>query len=161
MSIRTFLMTVIAWNYRVSAQQWESRISMHRDRKFRPVKIVYRMTVFTKVLVGSLCELPVMGVLVTIHALRKFDFENRIRPGGYMALAALHACVLAQERIRGCSMFLHAEQGRRPPAHRVTLRAFPFTRTSLELPLVRIGIVAIHALRVRHPCLEIRARVTT
>src|ERR1700747_3132639 len=73
-SIRAFLVALIAWNYRVCALQWESRAVMHRDGKIRPVKIVDCMTRFTMVFVRCIRELPIMGVLVAILALRKFDF---------------------------------------------------------------------------------------
>ena len=158
-SIRALLMTFIAGNYCVRALQWESRAVMHRDGKIRPVKIVDCMTRSTTVLVRGFRELPVMSVLVAIQAQRKFDFENRIGSSGNVTFGALHTCVLAQERIRGCSMFLHAKRTRDPTALRVTFRAFSFARATHKLPLMRIGIMAIHALRVRHRSLEIRVIV--
>jgi hypothetical protein len=153
--IRAFLVAVIAGNYRVRAIQWESRIVMHRDGKFRPFKIIDRMTGFTTVLVRRLCELRIMSVPVTIDAVRKFDFENRIRPGGDVALAAFHAGVLAHQRICGGGVVRHAKQARLPPIRGVAERAFPFARAILTLPFVRIGIVAIHALGVPNRGLEI------
>ena len=154
-SIRAFLVTFIAWNYCVCALQWESRAIMHGDGKIRPVKIVDCMTRFTTVLVRGFRELPVMSVLVAIFALRKFDFINCIRSRGNVAFGAFDAGVLAQQRIRGCGMFLHAKRTRDPSALRVTFRAFSLTRATYKLPLMRIGIMAIHALRVRHRSLEI------
>ena len=92
---RTFLVTIIARNYRVCALQRESRGPMHRDGKFRPVKIIDCMTGFTAVLIGTLGELPIMRILVAIRALRKCDFVNRIRSSRDVALGACHAGVLA------------------------------------------------------------------
>jgi hypothetical protein len=154
-TIRAHLVAFIAGNYRVRALQRESRTVMHGDGKIRPVKIVDCMTRFTTVLVRGFRELPVMSVLVAILALRKFDFENRTRSGGNVALAAFHAGVLAQQRISGCGVFFHAKRTRCPPALGMTFRAFPLTRAALELPFMRIGMMAIHALRVRHRSLEI------
>ena len=94
-SAHAFLVTFIAGNCCVRALQWVSRIAMHRDGEFRLLKTIDRMTGFTTVQIGSLRELPVMRVLVAIRALRKFDFVNRIRSGGSVALGALHLGVLA------------------------------------------------------------------
>ena len=153
--IRAFLMTVSAGNCRVRTIQWESRVAMHGDRKFRPVKIIHRVARFATVLVRRLCELPVMSVLVTIRALREFDFENCIRSGWDMALGAFHAGMLAQQWVCGSGVRLHTERTRLPSIHGVTFCAFAFPRMRLKLPFVRIGIVAVHTLGMRHRCLEI------
>jgi len=113
------------------------------------------MAGFTTVLVRRHCELPVMSVLVAIRALYKFDFENCIRSGGDVALGTFHAGVLPRQRICGGGVFLHSKQARLPLIHGVAFRAFPFVRARLKLALVRIGIVAIHALGVCHRCFEI------
>lgn len=160
-STRAFFVTITAGNYRVRAIQRESRFAMHRDCKFRTAKIIDRMARFTAVLVRSHHELPVVGILVAVPALRKFHFVNRIRPRGNVALGAFHAGVLAQQRISGSGVLLHSKGAGLPPPFCVTFRALPFARPSFKLALVRIGSVTIHAVCVRHRSLEIGFCVAT
>ena len=47
-------------------------------------------------------------------------------------------------------MLLDAEQARLPTIDSVALRAFSFASASLKLAPVRVGMVAVHALRMRN-----------
>jgi hypothetical protein len=95
-SRRALLVAVVTRDRTMSALQWKTRIVVHRNGKFRLLKIGNRMTWLTAFFIRSLGELPVMSILVAIHALRKFDFVNRFRPSRGVTIGAFHASVFAE-----------------------------------------------------------------
>ena len=72
-----------------------------------------------------------------------------------MALRALQARVPALQRIRARGMLLHRECRRLPSLHGVAGSALAAVGTLGKLAVVRIGLVAIHALLERQRLLEI------
>lgn len=86
-----FFVTIDAGNHGMSAFERKARFLVHRNRKSGPVKIVYRVAAFATILVGSLGELSIMNILVTIEALVELNLIYRVRPGWNMALRAFHA----------------------------------------------------------------------
>ena len=83
---RAFFVATDARNYCVCAFECKTRLLMHGNGKSGPMKIRDGMARFATILVRSLRELPIVGVLVVIHALPKLDLKNRISPHWEMAL---------------------------------------------------------------------------
>lgn len=61
----------------------------------------------------------------------------------------------ALQRIRTGRMFLDSERRRLPPVHCVAGSALAVIRPPGKLPIVRIGLVTIHALREDQGLLEV------
>ena len=91
-----FFVTLDARNDGVRAFERKSRLLMHGDRKFRPVKIIYAMAAFATILVRGLGELSIVNILVTIEALVELHLIKCIHPRRDVALRAFHAGMLPQ-----------------------------------------------------------------
>ena len=105
--------------------------------------------------VGRCGKLPGVAVRVAIGAALKLDPEQRVLALGNVALRAFHPGVSALQRICTRSVFLHREGGRLPPVQVVTGGALPAIGPFSKLPVMRIGLVAIHALAQRPGLLEV------
>lgn len=138
----------------------ESRIAVLCNRERRTVKIFDDMAVLATILVRRCGKLLVMGVLVTIHAGREFDLIDSVLARGRVAFLASDSCVFSFQRIVGGRVLFHAKLGWLPPTHLVTLRTLSFAGTSLELALMRVGGVAIHALSKSYRPCEIASCMT-
>jgi len=104
-----FFVAADARDHGVRPLQGEPRFAVHGDRKFRPVKIDDAVTVLATIRVRSLGELPRMGVLVAVLALRKFDFIHRIFARRHVAFCTSHAGMFSEERVGGAGVFFHPE----------------------------------------------------
>lgn len=104
---------------------------------------------------GRCGKLPGVAVRVAIGAALKLDPEQRVLALGNVALRAFHPRVSALQRICTRSVFLHREGGRLPPVQVVTGGALPAIGPFSKLPVMRIGLVAIHALRKDQRLLEV------
>ncbi len=100
-----------------------------------------------------------MLIGVAVGAALELDLEQRVLPFRDMALRALEPRVPALQRVRARSVLFHRERRGLPSLHGVAGRALAAVRTLGELPVVRIGLVAIHALRESHRLLEISTRM--
>ncbi len=76
-----------------------------------------------------------------------------------MTLRAFHREMFPFERIGRCRVIFRRESRRLEPLHRVAGRALRTTRPFRELAVVRIGFVAIHAMREGYRLLEISSRM--
>lgn len=74
-----------------------------------------------------------------------------------MALRALQFCMPTQQWIRRRGVVLHREFGRLPSLDRMATCAFAVVCALSKLPVVRIRLVAVHALRKRERLLEVTA----
>lgn len=118
------------------------------------------MATLTSVEVRCCSELAGVFVLVTIGAVFKLHFENRVHAARDVALFASHFCVRALQRIGSRRMIRNRESRRLPALHRVATGALAAIRTFRELSLMRIGLVAVGAFREHNRLLEITAAVT-
>ncbi len=114
-----------------------------------------RVTALAGVKVRSPGELPVVLVFVAIGAVRKLNLEKRVFAFGDMTLGAFDGEMFPFERIGG-SAVIFCRKGRRFEAvHGVAPGALGAARPLRELPIMWIGLVAIHALGECDRLLEI------
>ena len=92
-------MAVRAGDRHVRTSQRKLALPVLRNRKQGSVKIHHRVAILTAIAIRLCGELSVVRILVTIHAIRKFHFVQRVFSGGDMALGALHFRVLPFQRI--------------------------------------------------------------
>jgi len=76
-----------------------------------------------------------------------------------MALAAFDFNVLALQRVAGSVVLFDSKQRRLPTVHSVALGAFTFLWPRLELAFVRVGFVAVHAIRKGQRLLEVAVQM--
>src|SRR5450631_1860222 len=100
-----------------------------------------------------------MPVGVTVGTALKLDLEQRVLAFRDMALRAFQTRMPALQRIRAGGVFLHGKRRGLPALHVVAGSALPAVRTLGELPVVRIGLVAVHALLEYQGLFEISVRV--
>ena len=100
-----------------------------------------------------------MPVAVTVGTALKLDLEQRVLAFRDMALRAFQTRMPALQRIRAGGVFLHGKRRGLPALHVVAGSALPAVRTLGELPVVRIGLVAVHALLEYQGLFEISVRV--
>lgn len=139
----------------VRAIQSKARRLVLREREFRGMESLDRVTVFATVLVRSGGELSAMIVHVAIQAAPKCDLELRGRACRRMARRAFHLGVFAEQRISGRGVLLHPVRRGLEAIDGVTGSALGPSGPFAKLPLVRIRLVAIHALRMRDRFLEV------
>ena len=131
------------------------RVLMLGDGKRRAMEILYGVAILAAVLIRRRGELLVMCVLMAVPARRELHLVDRGLARGRVALVASHRHVLSLERILGRGVRLHVEERRLPAIHHVALGAFSLAGPRVELPLVRIIGMAIHAFRKGDLLLEI------
>lgn len=124
----------------VRAGQHEPGLLMLCNGEKRPMKVAHRMARLAAIVVRRPGELAIVGILMTVRAVRELHLVDRLAGRGKMALRAFHARVPAFQRILGTRMFLHAEKGWLPTVHRMTLGAFTFSCTPGKLPLVDVHV---------------------
>lgn len=83
------------------------------------------VALFATVLPGSAGKLPVVFILVTIHAKRKLDLVPRILSCRNMAGSALDRFMRKGQRKAGLRVIGHAERRWAPTLHGVTALASP------------------------------------
>lgn len=105
-----------------------------------------RMATIASVEVRGCGKLSRVPIAVAIGAMIEFDFEQGVLPFRDMTLSAFQSGMPTLQRIGGRGVLFHREPGRLPPLHGVAGSALPTTDTLRELPLVWIGLVAVHAL---------------
>ena len=103
------LVALVAWHGSVRAGEGESSLLMLGDGEKRAMKILNRVAILAAIVIGSAGELPIMSVLVAIHAAREFDFIDGFLTRGNVALGAFDRGVLAFQRIRGSLVLLHSK----------------------------------------------------
>ena len=143
------------WNGQMRSIQRVACLHVHCQGKSRLMEIFDGVAILASVLMRWAGELIVVRVLVAVQARCKLDLVNRILAGGQMTLSAFHGHMLPSQRIPRCVVLLHAEERRLPAFHRVTFVAFAFLRPRLELPFVRVGLMAVGAIRKRQGFFEI------
>ena len=100
-----------------------------------------------------------MLVRVAIGTAVELNLEQRVLPFRDVTLRAIHRRVLPLQRIRTGRVLFHRERRRLPSLDGVTGGALATARTLGELAVVRIGLVAIHALLEYQRLLEIAVGV--
>lgn len=96
---------------------------------------------------------------VAIGAMLKLDLEQRVFSLGNVTLLALQAGVAALQGIGAGGVFLRGESRRLPSVHGMAPGTLAAAGAPGELPVVGIGLVAIHALLEGQRLLEISASV--
>lgn len=109
---------------------------------------------------GRPSKLPLMLVLVAVDALRKFDFEFRLFARRDVTRFAFDGRVREGEWETGLCVIGNGEDGGIPTLHGVAAFATAAISALGELPLVRIGLVAVSAGVMRNRRFEIAALVT-
>src|SRR6267142_401356 len=117
------------------------------------------MTILATIQVRRRGELPVVGVLVAIQALRELHLVKGIFTRRSVAFFTGNARMLSFQRIVRIRMFFHTKLIRFPAIYCMALLAFTFAGSGLELALVGIGGVTVRALRERQGTLEIACSV--
>lgn len=156
---KAYLVTIRTGDRGVRPCKHETRLPVLRDRECRTMKIFYRMAVLATIQVRRRGELPVVGVLVAIQALRELHLVKGIFTCRSVAFFTGNARVLSFQRIVRIGMFFHTKLRRFPAIYCMALLAFTFAGPGLELALVGIGGVTVRALRERHGTLEITRSV--
>jgi len=149
------LVTVQAGHRNVAARQHESGLLVPGQRECRGLVSLKIMATIAGVKVRRGCELSGVLVAVTVRTAVELDFEKSVLPLRRVALCAFEAGMSALQGIRAQGVFLHREGGRLPSFDRMTGGALASVRALGELPVVRIGLVAIHALREDKRLLEV------
>lgn len=139
--------------------QRKSAFLMLRDGIRGRLESSHDVALFTLALVGSRGKLPLVHIGMAIHAFGESDLVARRCTGGKMAFRAGHLSVAAQKRVCGRRVRVHIEERRLPSIHVVARRAFSLVRPLGKLASVRIGCVAISAMRESDRLLEISSRV--
>jgi hypothetical protein len=101
-------MAINAGDGQMAARQHKSTGLVPRQGVGRRRKAIHRVATFASACTAS--KLTLMDVLVAGLALRGLDLEECCLPGREMALVALHALMLSQERIAGSRVFLHSKR---------------------------------------------------
>jgi len=109
------------------------------------MKIFNRMAVLATIQVRRRGELPVVGVLVAIQALRELHLVKGIFTCRSVAFFTGNARMLSFQRIVRIGMFFHTKLRRLPAIYCMALLAFTFAGPGLELALVGIGGVTVRA----------------
>ncbi len=117
--------------------------------------------VATRAIIQVRCggELSGVFVLVAVGAMLERNLEQRVLPLGNVTLRAFQLSVAALEWILGLRMLGQAKSGWLEPIHVVTGRALSVVRPLGKLPLVRIGLVAIHTLGEHQRFFEVATRM--
>jgi len=129
------------------------------QRKRRRLVSLQRVAALAGVEVRRPSELSIVLVLVAIGAVRKLDLEERVLAFGNMTLGTFDREVFPFERISGSGMIFCRKGRRLKTIHGVAGRAFRPLGPLHELPIMWIGLVAIHALRERDRLFEISTSV--
>ncbi len=158
-SAKAQLVTIRAGDRGVRPCKHETRVSVLRDRECRTMKILYGMAVLATILVRRRGELPVVGVLVAIQALRELHLVKGVLTRRKVAFFTCNAGMLSLQWIVRCRMFFHAKLRRFPAIYCMALRAFALAGPGLELTLMGIESVTVHAMRERQGALEIARSV--
>ncbi len=146
--------TFHASNGRMRAGEWEARLLVPRQGKMRRAEALHVVAGLAPIQMWRGGELPFVNVLVAIPALCRSDLEERVFALGQMAFRAGYGCVLCLEGVLRRRVLLDAEDGRSKALDRVTRGAFSGIGPGFEL--ARMGVlVTVHALCVRHGCLEV------
>ncbi len=82
---------------------------MPRQCEGRRTISIQRVTFLALIEIGRRRELRLVLVLVTIRALREFNFVQRGLARGNVAPLALHRRVLPLQRVRARGVFFHCE----------------------------------------------------
>ncbi len=156
-SAEACLVAFHAGNGHVRPGQHEMSLLVLGNRKGGAMKVFYRVAILTTILVGSGGKLFVVFILMAIRARREFHFVLCIFSGRRVAFVAGNGCMLS---ISGyfdvaCSFTPNSDG-----FHASTVwhsEHSPLLDARLELPLVRIDRVAIHALCKSQLLFEISA----
>lgn len=116
------------------------------------------MALLATVQVRSLRELPLMFVLVAVHALGERNLIKRVPAFRNMTLHARYARMLALQSIGAGRMLLHIELRRFESLHRVACRALDAARPPSKLTTVNV-LMAIRTLLESERFFEIAALV--
>jgi hypothetical protein len=112
-------------------------------RRFVAFKIVAAVT---SIEVRRSGKLPGVTIAMTVRAPFKFDLEKRSLAPRDVALSAFQPGVPALQRVSSRYVFFYGKCRWLPPVHVMAGRAFALIRPLGELPIMRIGLVTIHAL---------------
>ena len=153
-------MAIRASHGRVGSGERETGVAMFDDGKSGAMKILNRMATFAFVLIGRWGKLAVVGILMAVQAGREFYLVDRVFAGGQMAFATLDGNVFSLQRVIGSVMLLHAKERWLPTFHGMAFRAFPLLRPSFKLAFVRVGFMAVRAIRKGQLFFEIAVDVT-
>ena len=129
----------------VRSTKWKLRGFMPCQRIAGGFKPRHRVATLAAIIPGRTRKLPFVDIGVAIAALRRFDFVDRVQSLGKVAFFAGDSVVPALQRIGRLLVHGNRKGGRFETLHRMARRAFSVILTSVELPLVRVVLVAIQA----------------
>ena len=141
------LVTVGTRNGNVPPSQNEFRLFMFGQRERGRLISLEVMTAVAGIEVRSGGELPGVPVAMTIRALRKLDLKQCVFALGNVALCAHQAGVTSLQRVSARRVLFERECRRLPSLDVVARSTVASIRTLGKLRVVRIRLVAIHALR--------------
>ncbi len=153
-------MALWTWHGDMPSGQWKLRGVMACQGIGRGPEAIHLVTTFAAVTPRGAGELPFVDVGVAISALRRLDFVKRIQTLRNVALPARYVAMLPLEWI-GCSRMLGHLEGRGLEAlNRVTRRALAAILTRIELPVMRVVLMAIQAFLESNRLVKIPSQVT-
>jgi hypothetical protein len=153
------LVTITAGHRNMASGQLKPGVLVLRQRECGRPKSLDRVARLATVQQGRGCELSLVSVAVTIHALGELDAIKRCLTRGQMAFLAAYRRVLALQRVTGGFVLHQSKLGRLEAFHGMAPRALAGVGALQELAAVRIRTVAIAALLECDRLFEIAARV--
>jgi len=153
------LVAVAAWHREVAAGEEEMGLFVPRQRKRRRLVSVEIMAAVAGIEIGSRSKLPGMPIAVAIRTPLKFDLEQRVTPLGDVTLRAFQPGMSSLQAIGSGRVIFHRKRRRLPSADSVTGSTLSAVGPLGKLAVMRIRLVAIHALLENQRFLEITASV--
>lgn len=139
-------MTIAADYGRVRSRQGKPAPVMAGNGEARRLESFYGMATLALAVVGRSRELAAVHIHVTTATLGIGDPPDRVRTFGDMTFGAGDRDMTPLERIVARSMLLDAEEGGLEALDFVALGTVSMAGPELELPAMRVLLVAIHAL---------------
>lgn len=159
LEVRRFLVAISARHGQVAPGQLKMGLLVLNQRKGRRLISLDIVAAVAGIEIRGRGKLLGVPIAVAIGAAFEFHLEKRVAPLRNVALGTLEPRVTAFQRIRSDCMLFHREGRWLPPLNIVARLTLATVRPLLELPFVRIGFVAIHALGEGQRLLEIAIRV--
>lgn len=159
--VRGFLVAIATWNGDVPVGEQEARFLVTRQRKRGWLVTLQIVAAVTSIEIWRGGKLTGMPIAVAIGAALEFDFEYRFLSPRNVALCALQPGMSALQRICTQGVLFHRKCRWLPAIDGMAGRTLSTISPLAELAMMRIVVVAVHALGEDHRLLEVAVGVTT
>ncbi len=154
------LVAIHAGDCDVPASQYERALLVACQRERRWFETGFRVALLTAIQIRCTSELCSVRVLVAVKTGRKSDFKKRAASCREVTLGALYGSVLGAERKPSHFVLGERKLGRFEVFDRVAGLAFSTVSTFRELPVVRIGLMAVGTELKCDLCFEVSTAMT-